>query len=271
MTILGRESAYALPLYVFHSRQFLQPLKRYEERFFISLISCLTTSSNTEQGNARSLRCETKQGQEEVKMSQKTCKECGREFEPDGSLGSYKSEGFCSEGCRAAAHKRYREEYLKKMQKKGKKVLAKWEKALEKDKKRIAKLEDALRGDDPKAIEKALKRGPLGCLWGILKFLFGFLLIAWIAYSQLERSDNSESTTVETSVEVTSGDLITEYQSVVNEVVKATPSSRKSEVEAYYARAIETFKSSSIEEQKRHLEIVKKELEILKQTPSNNN
>jgi hypothetical protein len=214
---------------------------------------------------------ETKQGQEEVKMSQKTCKECGREYEPDGSLGSYKSEGFCSEGCRAAAHKRYREEYLKKMQKKGKKVLAKWEKALEKDKKRIAKLEDALRGDDPKAIEKALKRGPLGCLWGILKFLFGFLLIAWIAFSQLERSDNSESTTVETSVEVTSGDLIIEYQSVVNEVVKATPSSRKSEVEASYARAIETFKSSSIEEQKRHLEIVKKELEALKQTSSDNN
>jgi hypothetical protein len=97
-----------------------------------------------------------------------------------------------------------------------------------------------------------------------LKFLFGFLLIAWIAFSQLERSDKSESTTVETSVEATSADLITEYQSVVNEVIRATPSSRKSEAEDYYAKAIETFKSCSIEEQKRHLEIVKKELEALK-------
>jgi hypothetical protein len=206
-------------------------------------------------------------------MSQKTCKECGREYEPDGGLGSYKSEGFCSEGCRSAAHKRYREEYLKKMQKKGKKVLAKWEKALEKDKKRIAKLEDALRGDDPKAIEKALKRGPLGCLWGILKYFLGFAFVVWIGISKAlqSESDKSESTTVETSVEATSADLITEYQSVVNEVIRATPSSRKSEAEDYYAKAIETFKSCSIEEQKRHLEIVKKELEALKQTSSDNN
>ena len=208
-------------------------------------------------------------------MSQQTCKECGREYKPDGSLGSYKSQGFCSEGCRARAHKRYQEEYLEKMQKKGKKKLAKWEKALEKDKKRIEKLKDALRSDDPKAIEKAI-RGPLGRLWIILKYLFGFYVIVQIVtpiviHTLFQESGKPESTTVETSVEVTSGDLITEYQSVVNEVVKATPSSRKSEVEAYYARAIETFKSSSIEEQKRHLEIVKKELEILKQTPSNNN
>jgi hypothetical protein len=62
--------------------------------------------------------CEVKQnkGQEEVRMSQKRCKECGREYE-------YSSSGydpFCSEGCRARAHKRYQEEYLEKMQKKGK-------------------------------------------------------------------------------------------------------------------------------------------------------
>ena len=263
-----------LPFFVFLS---WLPKASFEIRreVFYFLNSCLTTSSNTERGNARSLRCETKQGQEEVKMSQKTCKECGREYEPDGGFGSYKSEGFCSEGCRARAHKRYQEEYLEKMQKKGKKKLAKWEKALEKDKKRIEKLKDALRSDDPKAIEKAI-RGPLGRLWIILKCLFGLYVIVQIVTPIIinklfQESGKPESTTVETSVEATSADLITEYQSVVNEVIKATPSIRKSEVEASYARAIETFKSSSIEEQKRHIEIVKKELETLKQTPSNNN
>lgn len=217
--------------------------------------------------------CDVKsnEGKRNEKMSQKRCKECGREYE----YGTSGYDPFCSEGCRARAHKRYQEEYLEKMQKKGKKVLAKWEKALEKDKKRIAKLEDALRGDEPKAIEKAI-RGPLGRLWIILKYLFGFYVIAQIVTPIIinklfQESGKPESTTVETSVEETATDLITEYQSVVNEVIKATPSSRKSEVEAYYARAIETFKSSSIEEQKRHLEIVKKELEALKQTSSDNN
>lgn len=37
MTIHGRESAYALALYVFHSRHFSQPQPRYEERFLLAV------------------------------------------------------------------------------------------------------------------------------------------------------------------------------------------------------------------------------------------
>lgn len=122
---------------------------------------------DTEQGQARLLEGEHNEGKgRKLKMSNhneliKTCRQCGREYETDRCAFSYKSDGFCSEGCRDAAYKRYRENRLKEMKEKGSKILAKWEKALEKDvkksKARIEKLDSALRGNDPDAIVKAIK------------------------------------------------------------------------------------------------------------------
>ena len=52
------------PLFVFPLRQFLQPLAEHEERLFHTLDSCKTAErrSDTERGQARPLRSETKQG-----------------------------------------------------------------------------------------------------------------------------------------------------------------------------------------------------------------
>ena len=111
-------------------------------------------------------------------MATKTCMECGRTYSYDMDvMGGYKTEGYCSEGCRAAARKRSREEAerrreekLRLWREKGKKTLEKWEKELEKWKKaqgkesekrksRMAKLSEAIRSDDPNVIVKAIKGG----------------------------------------------------------------------------------------------------------------
>ena len=59
-----------LSLY-FHQGIFSQPLLRYEERFFYFFNSCLITSSNTERGNAQTLRCEIKRGRKRKKKMKK--------------------------------------------------------------------------------------------------------------------------------------------------------------------------------------------------------
>ena len=111
-------------------------------------------------------------------MSIKKCRECGQTFSVEVERAfSPESEGFCSEGCRETARKRWREEALRKWREKGKKMLAKWEKSLEKDtekrKNRINELSSAMRGDDPDAIIKAIKGSPFKrfcrLLWWILK------------------------------------------------------------------------------------------------------
>lgn len=123
------------------------------------------------------------------KMSRtQRCRECGRPFSVE-VVGAFspEDEGFCSEGCREAARKRWREKALRKWRETGRKTLAKWEKALERDtekrKNRIHELSSAMRGDDPRAIEKAiegslLKRMFRRLLIGLLLLLTGLLLIA---------------------------------------------------------------------------------------------
>ena len=73
-TIPCRESANALPLFVFPQWHISGPLARYEERFSYILESCRPPSGKTERGQARSLRCEKQQGYK-VQRKMKSAKE----------------------------------------------------------------------------------------------------------------------------------------------------------------------------------------------------
>lgn len=143
------------------------------------------------------------------------CKYCGREYNhsPIGTafrgMGGGSTTGYCSQKCWDAAQARSREEErrckaerLQKMKEKGKKALAKWEKKFEKDaekrKARIDKLSAAIRGDDPKAIAKAMKAmngGFFSRLWRALKtivFCLGVIVIInWAVTFYMMASGNN--------------------------------------------------------------------------------
>jgi len=101
----------------------------------------------------------------------RTCKECGRPYESDGMLGSYKEAGYCSAGCKAKAERRSKEDWLRKEKEKGKKQI-------DKLKKRIAKLEDAIASGDPRAIHKARSGGFLRQVIRFMNFIF--MLVGWV-------------------------------------------------------------------------------------------
>ena len=77
MTILSRESATALPLFVFHLRPFLQPRWRYErEDFFFVPIAA---ACDTERGQAQFSARDVKRGHKDEKMNIVKCIHCGNE------------------------------------------------------------------------------------------------------------------------------------------------------------------------------------------------
>ena len=76
MTILSRESATALPLFVFHLRPFLQPRWRYErEDFFFVPIAA---ACDTERGQAQFSARDVKRGHKDEKMNIVKCIHCGK-------------------------------------------------------------------------------------------------------------------------------------------------------------------------------------------------
>ena len=143
------------------------------------------------------------------------CEYCGQEYNhsPIGTafraMGGGNTKGYCSQKCWDAAQARSREEErrckaerLQKMKEKGKKTLAKWEKKFAKDAEKrkacIDKLSAAIRGDDPKAIVKAMKAmkgGFFSQLWRALKaivFCLGVIVIInWAVTFYMMASGNN--------------------------------------------------------------------------------
>lgn len=139
----------------------------------------------------------------------KTCRECGRIYQPDGALFGCKEEGFCSEGCREKAKQRRREkeqrereeqerrreeqrkERLRLLKEAGTKKVAKWEKEIKKRRDWIENLNTAIRGDNPDTIVIAINGGVFERLWHTIKtmvFTIGvaaILVFAVYAYMKI--------------------------------------------------------------------------------------
>lgn len=132
----------------------------------------------------------------------KTCRECGRIYQPDGNLFGCKEEGFCSEGCREKAKQRRREkeqrereeqerrreaqrkERLRLLKEAGTKKVAKWEKEIKKRRDWIENLNTAIRGDNPNTIAIAMSGGVFRLLWGAIKAaVFTIGITAIIAFA----------------------------------------------------------------------------------------
>ena len=109
---------------------------------------------------------------QERMMSEATCKECGRVYDPWG-----KPTGYCSDACKAAAERRSNENWLRKEKEQGKKQIGKWAKQVDMLKRKIAKLEDAIASGNARAIYKARSGGFLRQVIRFMNFIF--MLVGW--------------------------------------------------------------------------------------------
>lgn len=170
----------------------------------MSTSTCSRCGRTYESGNGYSSYCSRRCYEEDHK---KTCKICGKEFTPDGSAFSYKSDGYCSETC-------YRKARIQYEKPRAEKALEKWEKEQKKCQTRIDKLAEAIRSNDPEAMLAARKGSLLkragGCLVRCLK-LIGLLIIFGIGYlvrvneesqmSRMSRANNAAGESAGAAVE----------------------------------------------------------------------